>query len=184
MPQTSLHTPLGTITLSEEDGALVALDWGQGRDLCETPLLRQAADQLQDYMDGLRTGFDLPLNPMGSPFRQKVWAALLAIPHGETRSYADLARVLGTASRAVGGANAANPLPIIIPCHRVVGAGGTIGGYSGEGGLATKRWLLALERRARRADHPGRDLLDAPLSMPQEEPQDGVKARRPQEPPR
>jgi len=161
MPQTFIHTPLGVLTLSEEDGAIVALDWGQGRDREETPLLRRAADQLQDYMDGLRTGFDLPLNPMGSPFRQKVWKALLEIPHGETVSYADLAGRLGTASRAVGGANGANPIPILIPCHRVIGAGGSIGGYSGEGGLATKRWLLALERRARRADPDRPDLLDS-----------------------
>jgi len=160
MPQTFIHTPLGVLTLSEEDGAIVALDWGQGRDREETPLLRRAADQLQDYMDGLRIGFDLPLNPMGSPFRQRVWKALLEIPHGETVSYADLAERLGTASRAVGGANGANPIPILIPCHRVIGAGGSIGGYSGEGGLATKRWLLALERRARRADPDRPDLLD------------------------
>ncbi|HEY8610416.1 MAG TPA: methylated-DNA--[protein]-cysteine S-methyltransferase [Roseomonas sp.] len=177
MPQTFIHTPLGTITLSEEDGALVALDWGQGRDREETPILRQAADQLQDYMDGLRTGFDLPLRPMGSPFRQRVWQALREIPHGETRSYADLARSLGTASRAIGGANGANPIPIIIPCHRVIGAGGMIGGYTGEGGIATKRWLLALERRTRRADPASPDLLDDPaLSL-----QRGCAARGPEE---
>jgi methylated-DNA-[protein]-cysteine S-methyltransferase len=166
MPQTSLHTPLGAITLSEEDGTIVALDWGQGRDREETPLLRRAADQLQDYMDGLRTGFDLPLNPMGSPFRQRVWAALRDIPHGETLSYADLARRLGTASRAIGGANGANPIPIIIPCHRVIAAGGAIGGYSGEGGVATKRWLLALERRARRAVPSAQGLVQADLLDP------------------
>jgi methylated-DNA-[protein]-cysteine S-methyltransferase len=167
MPQTFLHTPLGTVTLSEEDGAIVALDWGQGRDREETPLLRRAADQLQDYMDGLRTSFDLPLNPVGSPFRQRVWQALRDIPHGETRSYADLARILGTASRAIGGANGANPIPIIIPCHRVIGAGGIIGGYSGEGGIATKRWLLALERRSRGANPASPDLLDEPSTFPQ-----------------
>ncbi|MCR0983906.1 methylated-DNA--[protein]-cysteine S-methyltransferase [Roseomonas populi] len=162
MPQTFLHTPLGTLTLSEEDGAIVALDWGQGRDREETPLLRRAADQLQDYLDGLRTGFDLPLNPMGSPFRRRVWQALQDIPHGATRSYAELARDLGTASRAIGGANGANPIPVIIPCHRVIGAGGTIGGYSGGEGISTKRWLLALERRTRRANPDSPDLLDEP----------------------
>ncbi|MFH5923293.1 methylated-DNA--[protein]-cysteine S-methyltransferase [Roseomonas xinghualingensis] len=167
MPQTFLHTPLGVLTLSEEDGAIVALDWGQGCDREETPLLRRAADQLQDYMDGLRTEFDLPLNPFGSPFRQRVWQALRDIPYGETRSYADLAATLGTASRAIGGANGANPIPIIIPCHRVIGAQGAIGGYSGEGGLATKRWLLALERRTRGADPARPDLLDASPSLPQ-----------------
>ncbi|MCG7362883.1 methylated-DNA--[protein]-cysteine S-methyltransferase [Roseomonas sp. ACRSG] len=148
MPQLSLLTPLGALTLSEEDGAIVALDWGRGRDQQETPVLRAAADQLQDYFDGQRVRFDLPLAPFGSPFRQRVWAALRAIPPGETRGYGDLARELGTAARAIGGANGANPIPIIIPCHRVVGAGGALGGYSGGEGPQTKRFLLELERRA------------------------------------
>jgi methylated-DNA-[protein]-cysteine S-methyltransferase len=147
MLQISLLTPLGALTLSEEDGAIVALDWGRGRDQEETPGLRAAADQLQDYFDGRRAQFDLPLAPFGSPFRQRVWAALRAIPPGETRGYGDLARALGTAARAVGGANGANPIPIIIPCHRVVGAGGALGGYSGGEGPQTKRYLLDLERR-------------------------------------
>ena len=148
MPQLSLLTPLGALTLSEDDGAIVALDWGRGRDQQETPLLRAAADQLQDYFDGQRLQFDLPLAPFGSPFRQRVWAALRAIPPGETRGYGDLARELGTAARAIGGANGANPIPIIIPCHRVVGTGGALGGYSGGEGPQTKRFLLELERRA------------------------------------
>jgi methylated-DNA-[protein]-cysteine S-methyltransferase len=147
MPQLSLLTPLGALTLSEDDGAIVALDWGRGRDQQETPVLRAAADQLQDYFDGQRVRFDLPLAPFGSPFRQRVWAALRAIPPGETRGYGDLARELGTAARAIGGANGANPIPIIIPCHRVVGAGGALGGYSGGEGPQTKRFLLELERR-------------------------------------
>ncbi|MBO1076595.1 methylated-DNA--[protein]-cysteine S-methyltransferase [Roseomonas marmotae] len=150
MPQLSILTPLGALTLSEEDGAIIALDWGRGRDQEETPGLRAAADQLQDYFDGHRLVFDLPLAPFGSPFRQRVWAALRAIPPGETRGYGDLARQLGTAARAIGGANGANPIPIIIPCHRVVGAGGALGGYSGGEGPATKRYLLDLERRALR----------------------------------
>jgi methylated-DNA-[protein]-cysteine S-methyltransferase len=150
MPQLSLLTPLGALTLSEEDGAIVALDWGRGRDQDETPGLRAAADQLQDYFDGQRVLFDLPLAPFGSPFRQRVWAALRAIPPGETRSYGELARELGTAARAIGGANGSNPIPIIIPCHRVVGTGGALGGYSGGEGPHTKRFLLELERRFRR----------------------------------
>ncbi len=88
------------------------------------------------------------LAPFGSPFRQRVWAALRAIPPGETRSYAALARELGSSARAVGGANAANPIPIIIPCHRVVAADGSIGGYSAGEGVDTKRHLLRLERAA------------------------------------
>jgi methylated-DNA-[protein]-cysteine S-methyltransferase len=148
MPQVSLLTPFGEVTLSEEDGAIVALDWGRGRDRQETPLLRVAAGQLQDYFDGRRTGFDLPLAPQGTPFRQRVWAAMRAIPPGETRSYGEVASLLGSAPRAVGQACGDNPIPILIPCHRIVAAGGAWGGYSGGEGLATKRYLLDLERRA------------------------------------
>ena len=148
MPQLSLLTNLGDLTISEDDGAIVALDWGRGRDQEETPLLRRARDQLQAYFDGKRLSFDLPLAPHGSDFQKRVWAALCAIPPGETRSYADIARAIGSAPRAVGGANGANPVPIIIPCHRVVAADGSLGGYSGGDGPATKRFLLDLESRA------------------------------------
>ncbi len=144
MPQLTLHSPLGELTLSEEDGALVALDWGRGRDQDPTPLLREAAEQLHDYFDGARTSFQLPLAPHGTAFQRRVWDALRRIPAGETRSYIAVARELGTAARAVGQANGRNPIPIIIPCHRVVGAKGP-GGYSADGGLDTKRFLLALE---------------------------------------
>ena len=148
MPQLSLLTNLGDLTISEDDGAIVALDWGRGRDQEETPLLRRARDQLQAYFDGKRLSFDLPLAPHGTDFQKRVWAALCAIPPGETRSYADIARAIGSAPRAVGGANGANPIPIIIPCHRVVAADGSLGGYSGGDGPATKRFLLDLESRA------------------------------------
>lgn len=149
MPQRSLHTPLGDLTVSEEDGAIVALDWGRGRDQSDTPLLRRACDQLQDYFDGLRADFDLPLAPRGTPFQRKVWDALRHIPAGETRSYAEIARQIGCpAPRAIGRANGANPIPILIPCHRVVAADGSLGGYSGGEGQATKRYLLDLERAA------------------------------------
>lgn len=149
MPQLSLHTPLGDLTVSEEEGAIVALDWGRGRDQAETALLRRARDQLQDYFDGARTVFDLPLAPHGTNFQRRVWDALRAIPAGQTRTYADIAREIGCrAPRAIGQANGANPIPILIPCHRVVAADGTLGGYSGGEGAATKRYLLDLERAA------------------------------------
>jgi len=148
MPQRSCLTPLGPLSVSEEAGAIVALDWGQGRDQDDTPLLRRACAQLQQYFDGTRQVFDLPLAPNGSAFQRRVWEALRAIPAGETRSYGDLAASLGTSARAIGGANAANPIPILIPCHRVVGAGGALGGYSGGDGVPTKRFLLALEVRS------------------------------------
>jgi methylated-DNA-[protein]-cysteine S-methyltransferase len=148
MPQLSLHTPLGEVTISEDGGAIVALDWGRGRDQEATPLLREACDQLQDYFDGKRMSFNLPLAAEGSAFQKRVWAALCAIPPGETRSYADIARAISSAPRAVGGANGANPIPLIIPCHRVIAADGSLGGYSGGDGPATKRYLLDHESRA------------------------------------
>lgn len=148
MPQLSCLTPVGDVTISEEDGAIVALDWGRGRDQDRTPLLVEAVAQLQDYFDGKRTAFDLPLAPFGSAFQRRVWDALRAIPPGETRSYGDLAQSLGSSARAVGQANGANPIPIVIPCHRVVAAAGRLGGYSGGDGASTKRVLLDLERRA------------------------------------
>jgi methylated-DNA-[protein]-cysteine S-methyltransferase len=148
MPQLSLHTPLGEVTISEDGGAIVALDWGRGRDQEATPLLRDACDQLQDYFDGKRMSFNLPLAPEGSNFQKRVWAALCAIPPGETRSYADIARTIGSAPRAVGGANGANPIPLFIPCHRVIAADGSLGGYSGGDGPATKRYLLDHESHA------------------------------------
>ena len=146
MPQLSLHTQIGDLTLSEEDGAIVALDWGWGRDQAETALLVRAREQLHAYFDGALTAFDLPLTPGGTPYRQRVWQALRKIPYGATCSYADIARAAGGSARSVGQANGDNPIPIIIPCHRVVAAG-HLGGYSGGEGLTTKRYLLALETR-------------------------------------
>ena len=177
MSYLTLHTPLGELTVFEAEGAIIALEFGRAHAPAGLPppstLLREAAAQLQDYFDGQRTEFDLPLAPQGTPFRRQVWDALCRIPPGETRSYIDIAREIGCGSpRAIGQANGANPIPIIIPCHRVIAAGGAIGGYSGEGGIATKRWLLALERRSRRAaatttQGPGQaDLLDQPQTSP------------------
>jgi methylated-DNA-[protein]-cysteine S-methyltransferase len=154
MPQLSFHTPLGALTLSEEAGAIVALDWGFGRDQTITALLLRGRDQLQAYFDGARTGFDLPLAPAGSAYRQRVWQALCDIPCGQTRSYAALAAIAGGSPRSVGGALGANPIPIIIPCHRVVGSLG-LGGYSGGDGVETKRWLLALEQGPPQPRRPG-----------------------------
>ncbi|MGG5810787.1 methylated-DNA--[protein]-cysteine S-methyltransferase [Falsiroseomonas sp. CW058] len=148
MPQLTCLTPIGEITVSEEDGSIVALDWGRGRDQTRSTLLVEAVGQIQDYFDGRRMRFDLPLAPHGSAFQRRVWQALQDIPPGETRSYGDLARLLGSAARAIGQANGANPIPILIPCHRVVATGGMLGGYSGGEGPATKRWLLDHERRA------------------------------------
>ncbi len=131
--------------MSEHDGAIVAIDWGWGRDQDETALLARARDQMFAYLDGELAAFDLPLAPAGTPYQLRVWAALLDIPYGATRTYADIARVAGGGPRSVGAANARNPIPIVIPCHRVLATGG-IGGYSGGDGLPTKLALLNLER--------------------------------------
>ncbi len=144
MPSLSLHTPLGALTVSQEADAIVALDWGWGRDQTQTALLSRAVEQLHAYFDATLRVFDLPLAPAGSFYRQRVWAALRDVAYGQTCSYAALARLAGGSARSIGGANGANPIPIIIPCHRVVGATG-LGGYSGGEGLQTKSWLLAHE---------------------------------------
>ena len=146
MPQVSLHTPIGDLSVSEDDGAIVAVDWGWGSRQSETPLLRHAREQLHAYFDGELMAFDLPLAPAGTAYQQRVWQALCAIPYGATRSYLEIAHAAGGSPRSVGQANGNNPIPIIIPCHRVVAAT-HLGGYSGGDGLATKRWLLALEAR-------------------------------------
>jgi methylated-DNA-[protein]-cysteine S-methyltransferase len=139
-----MHAPIGDLTVFEQDGAIVALDWGWVRDQDDTALLRRAQEQLDAYFDGALQRFDLPLNPAGTPYRRRVWQALCDIPYGETRCYQQIATAAGGSARSVGQANGANPIPLIIPCHRVVAAG-HLGGYSGGEGLATKRWLLALE---------------------------------------
>ncbi len=113
--------------------------------------LRYATEQLAAYFDGERVDFDVPLNPMGTPFQHDVWRALQKIPYGETTTYGELARSLGkpNASRAVGAANGANHIPVIIPCHRVIGSNGSLTGFAG--GLTAKRTLLELEAAGRHA---------------------------------
>jgi methylated-DNA-[protein]-cysteine S-methyltransferase len=152
VPQLSLHSPIGDLTASEEAGSVVALDWGWGRDQAATPLLRLVVERLQAYFDGevADPGADLPLSPGGTPYRQRVWLALRRIPPGRTRTYGQIAAEVGGSARSVGQANASNPIPILIPCHRVLASAGRggrprLGGYSGLGGLDTKRLLLELE---------------------------------------
>ena len=144
MPLLSISSPVGDLVLEEADGALVAIRWGGNGGGNGSALLNEAAAQLEAYFAGRLSRFDLPLRPAGSPFELRCWAAMQAIPYGETRSYGELAGAVGSAPRAVGGACGRNPLPIVIPCHRVLGKG-SMGGYSGDGGLRTKEALLALE---------------------------------------
>ena len=142
-------TPVGAIGLEEENGAIVRLllpGAPAPRIAChETPLLTQGERQLLEYLAGGRRVFDLPLAPKGTEFYRSVWRALEDIPYGETRSYRDIAQAVGRpkAVRAVGQANHNNPISIIIPCHRVVGANGSLTGYGG--GLDLKERLLRLE---------------------------------------
>ena len=143
--QLSLHTPVGDITVSALDDAIVALDWGWSSMQTPSPLLERARDWLNGFFDG-ETNAQIPLRPDGSAFQKRVWDTMAAIPFGRTRSYGELARELDTAAQAVGNACGANPIPILIPCHRVVGASG-LGGYSGGHGLTTKTSLLRLEGR-------------------------------------
>jgi methylated-DNA-[protein]-cysteine S-methyltransferase len=148
VPQISLHSSTGELTVFEEDGTLVAVEWGRGTSPNDAPtdLLQDAKRQLQEYFDGTRQEFDLPLRPAGTDFQRAVWQCMIEIPYGEARTYGDLAHDLDSAPRAVGGACGRNPIPIIIPCHRVVGAGGKLTGFSGGEGVDTKKLLLGLEQ--------------------------------------
>ena len=154
-----LPTPVGDLTLVASDTALLAVHFPSRRmmpqddpplgkvEITEAAgtILARARHQLEEYFARTRTTFDLPLAPVGSAFQQRVWDALRAIPYGSTVSYSEIARRLGDlrATRAVGAANGQNPIPIIVPCHRVVGAHGELTGFGG--GIDRKRWLLEHE---------------------------------------
>lgn len=146
MPTASLDTPIGPLSVTEEDGAIIRLGWQhEGGD--SSGLLDRAIEQLRSYFAGELTRFDLPLRVVGSDFQRAVCDAMLAIPFGETRTYGDLARDLGAPPQPIGNACGANPIPVIIPCHRILGASG-LGGFSGKGGVETKVALLKHEGAA------------------------------------
>ena len=147
---TSLESPIGPLVLeADDDGLTAVLLPGEQRTVAASAAaggcVNEARRQLVEYFAGSRQSFDLPLAARGTPFQQRVWQQLRAIPYGETISYAELARRIGspTAVRAVGAANGRNPIAIIVPCHRVIGSDGTLTGYAG--GLDAKRTLLELE---------------------------------------
>jgi methylated-DNA-[protein]-cysteine S-methyltransferase len=136
------------MALTEQDGALVALDFAAAGANDSSPLLRRAAEELAEYFAGKRKTFTVPLRPKGSDFQLRAWAALSAIPYGEVRTYSAVAHALGSGPRAIGQACRSNPLPVFIPCHRVVAVNG-LGGFSGAANaLDRKRALLAIEGRA------------------------------------
>lgn len=143
-------SPLGPLVIEETDGAITALhletrDGASEIPEAETPLLLEAKKQLAEYFRGARKAFELPLKLYGTAFQRKVWEALLTIPYGDTWSYRQVAGAIGNpkACRAVGNANSKNPIMIIVPCHRVIAADGSLGGYTG--GLSIKTALLELE---------------------------------------
>ena len=149
-----VDSPVGRLLLAAGDGGLHLIEFPSPRhpmaqceawDAGEHPVLQRTRDQLARYFDRRVQVFDLPLAPQGTPFQRNVWQALAAIPFGQTISYATLAARVGrpTATRAVGAANGRNPLPIVLPCHRVIGADGSLTGFGG--GLPTKQFLLRLE---------------------------------------
>ncbi|MAS41340.1 MAG: cysteine methyltransferase [Porticoccaceae bacterium] len=146
-----LPSPLGDLTICADGLGVTAVAFPGEVESEVVPnpnaLVCEAAAQLADYFAGRRTRFDLPLNPAGTLFQQRVWQALCAVPYGDTASYGEIAAALGNprASRAVGLANGRNPIAILVPCHRIIGGDGSLTGYGG--GLERKRWLLDHERR-------------------------------------
>ena len=141
-----IETPIGRLALCADGDGLCALRFAATGDAMDAaPVLLQAERELEEYFAGRRTAFSVPLSMHGTPFQMAVWAALRAIPYGETRSYGELAAQIGRprACRAVGMANHVNPLPILVPCHQVLGADGRLTGYAG--GLNVKEFLLKLE---------------------------------------
>jgi methylated-DNA-[protein]-cysteine S-methyltransferase len=140
-----VETPLGPVAVEERGGVLVALHWRRAEGAA-TPLLTEAAAQLAAYFEGRLVRFDLPFD-WGQGLQEKVRRAMAAIPMGETRRYGEIAAEVGAPAQAVGQACGANPLPVFIPCHRVLGAKG-LGGFSAKGGVETKVWLLRHEGAA------------------------------------
>ncbi|WP_033070320.1 methylated-DNA--[protein]-cysteine S-methyltransferase [Thalassospira australica] len=147
MPQISINSPVGAITVFAFDDQIVALDWGFVDEMEPSPVLEEAKNQLNGYFAGKLITFDLPLAPDGTDFQKAVWDAMCKIPAGKTATYKELAKAAGSpkAFQSVGTACGLNPIPIIIPCHRILASGDKPGGYSGQGGLETKRALLKIE---------------------------------------
>ena len=148
----NVDSPIGALGLCARDGRLVRVAFGGTEETeYKDPVLYETARQLEEYFRGERREFTVPLSPDGTPFRKKVWAALREIPYGETATYSEIAAAVGSpkAARAVGMANHVNPIPVIIPCHRVVGKSGSLVGYAG--GLEIKRMLIDIEKHGKTA---------------------------------
>ncbi len=148
MIRTTIDSPIGPLTLTSNGHAITALDWGDhGRDPAD-PVIDRVAAELAEYFTGKRLAFDVPLDPGGTDFDRAVWRAMAATPPGRIRTYGEVADELGASARAVGQACPRNPIAILIPCHRIVAAGGALGGFSGAAHrVDLKRELLAHEAR-------------------------------------
>ncbi|GFE65255.1 methylated-DNA--[protein]-cysteine S-methyltransferase [Litoreibacter roseus] len=146
LTKASVETPVGRIRV-EGSESITSVDWGGPVYETDNPTLSEAVRQITEYFARERVAFDLPLAPRGSAFQQQFYAALQAIPFGETRTYGDIARELGVSAQAIGQACGANPIPILIPCHRVLAAT-SLGGFSGAGGVEAKVALLKHEGAA------------------------------------
>lgn len=146
MTQLSFHSPVGDLTLSEEDGEIVSLDWGWSPLSEENPFLRRAKALLDEYFDGKNPSINLPLKPHGTAFQKKVWQQMRAIPYGKTKTYSEIAKNIDSHARAVGMACGLNPIPLLIPCHRIIGKNDQMTGFSGGEGVETKKFLLDLEQ--------------------------------------
>ncbi len=147
MKQRTIPTQFGDLTLTEQGGAITALRWGAAARQDTSDLLETAAAQVAEYAAGVRQKFNLPMRVQGTDFQRAVCVAIAAIPFGETVTYGDIAKSLGVPAQAVGQACGGNPIPVIIPCHRVMGAKG-LTGFSGAGGVETKVALLRHEGAA------------------------------------
>lgn len=147
MPAAWLTTPLGPLSVTSDGEFITRLSWRACESGPAAPEVDEALRQLDAYFEGRLTRFDLPLRVEGTDFQRKVCAALCEIPLGQTRTYGELARRCGASARAVGSACGGNPIPVIIPCHRVLGSA-SLGGFSGAGGVETKVWLLRHEGAA------------------------------------
>ena len=145
----SLSSSVGWITLFETSNKIIALEWGQVKTQTRSPTLITAKTEIIEYLNNERKEFSIPLNPTGTNFQESVWAIIAKIPYGQTRTYGEIANQLNSAPRPIGGACHANPIPILIPCHRVIGANNKLTGFSGAFGVQTKQSLIKLETQVK-----------------------------------
>lgn len=145
----SLSSSVGWITLFETSNKIIALEWGQVKTQTVSPVLIAAKTEIIEYLNNERKEFSIPLNPTGTNFQESVWAIIAKIPYGQTRTYGEIANQLNSAPRPIGGACGKNPIPILIPCHRVIGANNKLTGFSGGFGVQTKQGLIKLETQVK-----------------------------------